>query len=116
MLSELARRLEANRNAAAEKERRARIPLAKKDNVLSSAHTVSDSAHAKGKQRERIAISPAVSTVVEESMSQGMASMLLSAGTTSNGTSSASGTVMASREVNSVSASIPLQPAPEPGE
>ena len=99
MLSELARRLEANRNAAAEKEKRARLPLANKDNVNLSARVTNDSDKAKGKQREKVAISPAVSTVVEESMSQGMASMLLSAATTSDrGSASASRNIMASRE------------------
>lgn len=76
MLGELARRLEANRNIAVEKESHARLPLANKENVAQACSST-ESGNGKGKQREKVAVSPAVSTVVEESMSQGMAGMLL---------------------------------------
>lgn len=79
LLGELARRLEANRNKALEKENRPRPPLANKKNLIPT-RPASDTSNAKGKQREKVAISPAVSTVLEESMSQGMAGMLLNSG------------------------------------
>lgn len=114
MLGELARRLEANRNAAAEKENHARMPLASKEN-LAPTRTNADSNNGKGKQREKVAISPAFSTVVEESMSQGMAGMLLNS-TKSEISQRAARSILGPRETHYAACNNALQSSQRPGE
>jgi hypothetical protein len=87
LLGELARRLEADKKAAIERDRLATSIKVKQNKASSAPHAAAivlqpQSDHSaldvKGKQREKIAISPACSTVEEECMSQGIAGLALS--------------------------------------
>jgi hypothetical protein len=116
MLGELARRLEANRNAVAEKENHARMPLANRENV-GPMRPSADSNNAKGKQREKVAISPAFSTVVEESMSQGIAGMLINSSKSKSDTCQrAVRSILGSREGHHAAGDGIVHPSEKPGE